>query len=1026
MFVPEHLTASPNGRNTAADFVERWAASELREQQGAQSHFNELCRLIGHKTPTEADPTGDFFTFEKQVIKADGKAGRVDVWMRGHFAWEYKGKRKSLDEAYHQLLSYKNALDNPPLLVVCDFDQYRVYPQWTNTSAEPFTFSNVDLLQPRKLAYVRWLLTDPNEFLEERKRELGERAALTEALAKQFATLSDQLREYKHDGQSVWSSLQIARFLTKLVFALFAEDIGLLPKLDNKPIFQTLIALAREMPEAFAPSLQELFQAMNGERALFALRRVPYFNGGLFQESSEGANDGTQVLDLADEALIAGALLTLETVANADWRRVNPTIFGTLFEAALDTTKRAQLGAHYTSEADIRLIVEPVLMLPLQREWEAVRAAAEPIMQQWNAAETSPRDRQTARQTLIAHRDALLNKLAAVRVLDPACGSGNFLYVSLKVLKDLESHIHRFFEPLGLPFRDVVTPRQLFGIEKDPFAAKLAHVVVWIGYLQWRYETAGVLIPVEREPASPAEIGTPILNDREESGSNRILNDDAILRYDAAGKPYEPEWPPADVIMGNPPFLGGKRLRAELQDQYVDQLFSLYADRVPREADLVCYWYEKARRQIEQNKAQRAGLLATNSIRGGANRAVLDRIKETGDIFMAWGDRPWVLSGAAVRISVIGFDNGTHKNYVLDGAPVLHINADLQNTIDATKAKQLVQNQNLAYMGDTKGGSFDIPGELAREMLQSVNKSGRSNADVVRRWVNGIDVTARPRDIWIIDYGVNLSLDEAQLYEMPFDYLQQHVLPERKNNRRDSYRERWWLHVETRSGLRNRLQSLRRYIGTVAVAKHRLFVWFPVEILPDHALFVFVRDDDYFFGVLHSYLHQSWALRLGTSLGQGNTPRYTPTTTFETYPFPWPPGTEPQADPKLHAIAEAAKALHVEREAWLNPPALSGAALKKRTLTSLYNALDSYREHQSVGKPWHVIESEPGTSFAARLAVLHTTLDTAVLAAYGWDDLADRLRTPDGDEEMLRRLLALNIARSTSPLPLPSDLSPIG
>ncbi len=1003
---PQHIpTAAP-------DFVRRWSQSALREQQGAQGHFIELCHLIGHPSPTEFDPAGTQFTFEKQVIKADGKPGRADVWYHKRFAWEYKGKRKDLDEAYNQLLSYKNALDNPPLLVVCDFDQYRIYPQWTNTNAEPFTFSNVDLLQPRKLAYIRWLLTDPNEFLEERKRELGERAAITEKLAKQFATLADQLREYKRDGQPVWSSLQVARFLTKLVFALFAEDIGLLPKLFDKPVFRYLTEKAHRMPAEFSPTLRELFAAMNGERAAFYMEPVPYFNGGLFKESSAGANDGTEVLDLADEAVTAGALLTLETVANADWRKVNPTIFGTLFEAALDKGKRAQLGAHYTSEADIRLIVEPVLMAPLQREWDAARTAAEPIMQIFSGADTPPRDRQAAQDALTAARNAMLDRLGSVRVLDPACGSGNFLYVSLKALKDLESHIHRFFEPLNLPFRDVVTPRQLFGIEKDEFAAKLAQIVVWIGYLQWRYEAAGTLIPVSGEPTNPREIRTPILSDLDEGGAARILNDDAVLRYDAAGKPYEPEWPHADVIVGNPPFLGGNRIRAELHDKYVDELFTLYRDRVPASADLVCYWFEKARAQIEKSTTKRAGLLATNSIRGGANREVLNRIKDTGDIFMAWSDRAWTLAGAAVRVSMVGFDNviNSQEPIHLNGEIVSAINADLTTTVDLTKAKTLYENANVCLRADEKGGSFDISTEVAQKMLQGpINENGKPNSDVIHPWVNSLDITRRPRGMWIIDFGTNASKEAAQEYKAPFSYVETHIKPERSKNNIARLREQWWLHRIPGTELRATLARTKRIVATPSVAKHRLFVWLDSKTIPDHQLYVFARSDDYFFGALHAYPHECWSLRMGTSLE--DRPRYTPTTTFETFPFPWPPGSEPQADPKLQAIAEAAKTLNAEREAWLNPPGLSGAALKKRTLTNLYNALESYREHQRAGKPWHVVESEPGTSFAARLAALHTALDNAVLAAYGWDDLADRLRTPDGDEEMLRRLLALNGAR---------------
>lgn len=996
-----------------AEFVRRWSSSELREQQAAQSHFNELCDLVGHKTPTEQDPGGSEFTFEKRVLKDTGTPGRADVWYRGKFAWEYKGKHKDLDAAYHQLLSYKTALDNPPLLVVCDFLEYRIYPQWTNTSAQPFIFHNDDLIRPKTRRYIEWLLTDPNEFLEERKRELGERERITAELANDFARLADQMRRYEIDGKPAWSSMRIARFLTKLVFALFAEDIGLLPKFMGVPVLRYIIEAAGRDAESFAPTLKELFRAMNGETAYIFAQRVPYFNGGLFADSAPNADDGTEVLDLT-QANFAGALETLIKVSNADWRNVNPTIFGTLFERALDESKRAQLGAHYTSETDIRLIVEPVLMQPLYRLWDATRAEAEPLLQTYITAATSPRDRQRTEERLKELYTRMMDRLASTKVLDPACGSGNFLYVSLRALKDLEARVRATFEPLNLPFRDAVTPRQLYGIEKDEFAARLAQIVVWIGYLQWRYENAGVLVPKTSHSRDQQSLTLPILKDKDSPDEpDRIQNDDAVLRYDAQGKPYEPEWPAVDVIIGNPPFLGGKRLRSELKDKIVDELFTLYDERVPHEADLVCYWFEKARTQIERSKAKRVGLLATNSIRGGANRTVLDRIKNTGDIFLAWSDREWVLAGAAVRISVVGFDDGAQKEYLLDGAPVLQINADLQNTIDATKARALPENKNIAFMADTKNGPFDISAAQAHELLQTVNKSGRSNSEVVRPWVNGLDITRRNRHMWIIDFGTEMELEEARLYEAPFEYVERVVLPERKKSMTARAREVWWRHEAPRPEMRKALVNRTRFIATPNLAKHRLFVWMAHETLPDHQLIVVARDDDYFLGVLHSYAHEIWSLRLGSWMGKGNDPRYTPTTTFETYPFPWPPGKESQDDPKVKAIAEAAKVLHAEREAWLNPPGLSGAALKNRTLTNLYNALVKYRELQAAGKPWMINELDPATRFAPRLAELHAALDMAVLHAYGWDDLSGRLRTEDGDEELLRRLLALNLERAS-------------
>jgi len=283
-------------------------------------------------------------------------------------------------------------------------------------------------------------------------------------------------------------------------------------------------------------------------------------------------------------------------------------------------------------------------------------------------------------------------------------------------------------------------------------------------------------------------------------------------------------------------------------------------------------------------------------------------------------------------------------------------------------------------MGDTKGGPFDVSEAVAEEMLKEpLNPNGRPNSDVVRPWLNGSDVAGRSRRMWIIDFGVDISESVAALYEAPFQFARAKVKPRRDRNRRDSYREKWWIHAEPRPALRAALSGKSRYIATVAVAKHRLFVWLPTSVLPDHALFVFAREDDYFLGVLHSKVHEVWALRRGTALE--DRPRYTPTTTFETFPLPWPPGKEPNGDPRMQAIADAAKELVEKRNAWLNPPGASAAELKKRTLTNLYNQRPQWLEDA------------------------HRALDKAVVAAYGWpEDLSDT--------EILERLLALNRERA--------------
>ncbi|MEP7287436.1 MAG: DNA methyltransferase [Chloroflexota bacterium] len=1005
-----------------AEFVRNWSESKLREQQAAQSHFIALCQLVGHKTPTQLDPEGTFFTFEEQLQKTTGGKGRADVWYKGHFAWEYKGKHKDLDAAYAQLLAYKTALENPPLLVVCDFLEYRIYPQWPNINAQPFKFTNNDLLDAKTRNYIVWLLESPEKFKEERQSELNQRAVITRDLADQFAHLADLMRRFgvEQEGKAKWTPMQIAQFLAKLTFALFAEDTELLPRVYGQPVFRFLVDGGREMPQEFVPQLETLFQAMAGEKEAFNMKRVPYFNGGLFEDSSEGAGDGTEALDLA---AIPGALDVLGKASEADWRKVNPTIFGTLFEGALDISKRAQLGAHYTSEADIRLIVEPVLMQPLYRLWDEIRTEAEPLLQTYLQTELA-KLKQNTQDQLIALHDRMMDRLGTTKVLDPACGSGNFLYVSLRAMKDLEARVRKTFEPLGLPFRDVVTPRQLYGIEKDEFAAKLAQIVVWIGYLQWRYEDEGILRPfVKTSSPHPRALSNPVLKDKDNpTEPDRIVCDDSILRYDAEGKPYEPEWPAVDVIMGNPPFLGGNRVRGELGDSYINSLFALYKDRVPAFADLVCYWFEKARVNLENGAAKRIGLIATNSIRGGTNRTVLDRIKQTGDIFMAWSDRSWLLAGASVRVSIIGFDNGLQTERILDSMPVVNITSDLQSIVDLTQAQHILENESISFQGPSPKGSFDIPNSTAKNMLDdATNLDKKNNSDVVKPVLNAFDITHRSRDIWTIDFGLYMLEQEATLYRQPFDWVKQHVYPERITNNRKIYREKWWLYAEPRVGMREALHKLTRYIATPRHAKYRLFVWVNPHILCNDAVIAIARDDDYFFGVLHAYAHELWSLRMGTWLGKGNDPRYTPTTTFETYPFPWSPRSEPTTDPAYLAISAAARALNAEREAWLNPsefatlsaPA-SGTTVKDRTLTNLYNALQAYRGVAPKKPSKTDTIKAAAREFAPRLAALHASLDQAVLAAYGWSDLVGTLRTSEGDEELLRRLLALNLARATA------------
>ena len=720
-----------------------------------------------------------------------------------------------------------------------------------------------------------------------------------------------------------------AHFLMQAIFCLFAEDVGILPK----DLFTNVLKAAKDKPESFEHLLSQLFGAMK-DGGYFGTNEIPWFDGGLFADESVIALEAPEIATLHDAALL-------------DWAAVEPAIFGTLFERSLDPEKRAEIGAHYTSPQDIQAVIDPVIFTPLRREWEEVKQRVGKELERYAKAKTK-KTKDKAEKAAVDHVGRFLERLRAITVLDPACGSGNFLYLALRGLKNLEGEVIGWAarEHLGA-FFPYVSPKQLYGIEINRYAHELAQVVVWIGHLQWAYQNGFKTHE------------TPILKAFE-----NIQCADAILG-DEAGPMFRPEWPAVDFIVGNPPFLGGKYMRNYLGDGYVDRLFQTYDGRVPREADLVCYWFDRALERITEGKAVRAGLVATNSIRGGANRKVLDKVAESGGIFMGWSDRPWVLDGAAVRVSMVGFDDGSEQEQFLDGAPVEAIYSDLTCKLDVTKAKCLAENLGIAFMGDTKGGPFDIRGEKAKEMLDLPNPLGRSNRHVVKPWANGLDIMRRPRDMWIIDFGVDMQQEEAALYEAPFEYVKEEVKPKRDASR--TTRREWWIHERPRPDMREALRPLDRFVATPTVAKHRVFVFMNKDVLPDHQLIVFAEDDWFMFGVLHSRVHECWSLAMCSWLGVGNDPRYTPTSTFETFPFPTPP-----AD-RQAAVEEAAQAVHEARDSALKED-------PKLTLTTLYNKRPTW------------------------LAQRHEALDRAVLAAYGWpEDLPA--------DEILTRLLALNAER---------------
>lgn len=968
---------------TPEEFIARWKDNALTERAGAQAHFDDLCDLLGVAKPR--DPAS--YCFERGAKKSGGGDGWADVWKRGCFGWENKKPGRDLKAALKQLTDYALELENPPLLVVSDRERIEIHTAFTGYPDEPRLIHLVDIGQPENLQTLRWVFEDP-----EKLKPTKSLAAITEDAAGKFGSLAEALRERGNPAD------QVAHFLTQCLFCMFAEDENLLPR----GVFTKLLDNAVDIERA-TNRITALFEAMQtgGD---YGDAEIRWFNGGLFET-------------VAVPQLMLSDLVTLRAAAHMDWRAIDPSIFGTLFERGLNPKKRSQLGAHYTDPATIMKLVEPVILRPLMAEWATHRDSINKLLTK------SKKLGDKAYKDANAEFHSFLERLKNYRVLDAACGSGNFLYVALKTLKDIERRVNTEAEQLGLQRQIGIEcgPANVLGIELDPYAAELARVTVWIGEIQWMLQNG--------YPVSDKPILKPL---------HTIENRDALLNADGT----EAQWPKTDAIIGNPPFLGDKMMRGDLGDEYVTALRKCYEGRVPGGADLVTYWFDKARQQILGSNAVGAGLVSTNSIRGGANRKVLDIIVADLTIFDAWADEPWVNDGAAVRVSLVSFGSSDlvaqygalaqtplsadslsphtgQPGCSLDGLPVEQIYSDLTAAlgIDLAKAKALSGNEQSAFNGIQKSGPFDIAGDTARQWLCLPNPNGRTNSGVVMPWFIGLDVTRRPRDFWILDFGWVMSAQECSLYEAPFEFALREVKPIRDTNSLEAMRRDWWRLWRPRPDMRGAISSLGRYIVTPEVSKHRIFVWLAPNTVPDKNLVVVARADAPTFGILHSRFHELWSLRLGTSLE--DRPRYTPTTCFETFPFPagmtpkdtadWRGVIPADCSVKANAekIAAAAEKLNSLREAWLNPPewvdwvitpeeekagfpkrpvAKPGheTELKKRTLTNLYNARPAW------------------------LDMAHKTLDAAVAEAYGWADY-----TPDmPDEEILRRLLALNLERA--------------
>jgi len=1046
--------------NAIEKFIASWQGATASELSTAQSFVIGLCELLGVPKP-HPSPEQDYM-FERPVtfLHGDGSssAGRIDCYRRGHFVLEAKKLKagahtKGFDDgllrARSQGEGYARALPaaegRPPFVLVVDVGTViEIYAEFSRSGGSYVPFPDprshrialADLARPEIRERLLRIWTDPDSLNPARVS-----AQVTREVSQHLASLARSLEKAGHPPQHV------AGYLTRCLFSMFAEDVALLPQ----GAFLGLLQTHRKDPTGLQQMLRILWSDMDhGGFSATLVKPVLRFNGKLFKEAS--AEGYSLLLSTAQIDLLIQA-------AKSNWREVEPAIFGTLLERALDPAERHSLGAHYTPRAYVERLVLPTVMEPLRAEWANSQAAALLLAHEAAELEANAPVVKSKKDFLVLDRHSAAvrakwrearqqvkdfhHRLCTVRVLDPACGSANFLYVTLEHLKRLEGEVLNQLDALGETQdaldlgKETVNLQQLLGIELNERAAALAELVLWIGYLQWHIRTFG-----------NASVAEPVVHDY-----GNIENRDSVLVYDAkeplvdaagsvvtrwdgvsmvphhiTGKPVPDEtarvaqwryinarpagWPEADFIVGNPPFIGASAMRAALGDGYAVALREAWP-HVPESADFVMYWWQRSANLVATGKAQRFGLITTNSLRQTFNRRVVQSALDDGGVSLCFAipDHPWVDSanGADVRIAMTVGTSGAGEGRLLtvegersgdEGEVAVELverhgllHADLRLGANVAAAKPLMANGGISSPGmKLHGAGFIVTRDQAAALGLGTVPGLEQH---IREYRNGKDLTASPRDVMVIDL-FGLTADEVRSnFPAVYQWVLERVKPERDQNNRAYYRNNWWLFGEPRKDLRPALKGLPRYIATIETSKHRTFQLLDASVLPDNKLTVFALGDTTHLGVLSSGVHTAWALAAGGWLGVGNDPVYVKSRCFETFPFPSAEtGLTPALSERIRSIAVQ---LDAHRKSRL-------AEHTKLTLTGIYNVLEKLRAGEQLTLKEKSINED---GLVGVLKTLHDELDTAVLAAYGWSDLS----LPTDTDTLLQRVVELNLTR---------------
>jgi hypothetical protein len=1045
-------------------FVERWKPSGGSERANYASFLIELCELLGVPRPEPSKSTGNgAYVFEREVqeVFTDGThtSRFLDLYRKGCFVLETKQgveveeakqsearelsgkaprkkrghgvrgtktwdtsmvKAKEQAEAYVRFLPVDEG--RPPFILVVDVGYViEIYSEFSRSGGTYLPYPNAlkhripfeDLKKEEVRELLRTIWEDPQSLDPSRHA-----ARVTRQVSVWLAEIGKSMEASRTaEGAIAFTSERVSGFLMRMIFTMFAEDMDLIPRGE----FTKALSSLRGTPEAFVPLMQELWAHMaTGGFSAFLRAKILHFNGGLF-ENTEVLPVNAEQLDLLIHA------------AELDWSEVEPSIFGTLVERALDATERHRLGAHYTPRAYVERLVNRVVMEPLREDWRGV------LVEVQRDLEAGEKGRANAASKV----EQFLAQLRQAKVLDPACGTGNFLYVSMELIKRLETEAQETLLSLGGQAQLIdVSPENFLGLELNARAAGVASLVLWIGYLQ-------IYARTHRKHAPPEPILKALKNIRQTDAvlsyrQTRIRKDDQgkkLTQWDGVTRMVDPAsgrlvpdlkaqvpdreyvqssravWPQANFIVGNPPFIGAGPMKETLGAGYVEALRSTYKPSkgvlgVPESSDFVMYWWHKAAAALDLGRSQesgtrRFGFVTTNSIKQTFNRRVVqERLTEMNlSLVYAVPDHPWVdeADGAAVRIAMtvvergqrVGLiervveealdDNGEYAVVVVE--EIGRINADLTAGVDLTAAVELRANERLSSRGvQLIGSGFIVTPERAVELglgrIQGLERH-------IRQYRNGRDLTSQSRDVMVIDLFGLTEVDVRECFPEVYQHVLLTVKPERNQNKRATYRLNWWVFGEARSAFRPALAGLPRYIATVETSKHRFFQFLDASVLPDNKLIGIAEDDAYVLGVLSSRLHVLWAIGQGSNLGVGNDSVYVKTRCFETFPFPLASSSQKAA------IRAQAQALDDHRKARL-------ALYPDLGMTDLYNVLERLRGGEFLSEKEQVIHDQ---GLVSTLRKLHDDLDALVADAYGWPAALPT-------QVLLGNLIALNEQRA--------------